>query len=71
MTRWEYTRLDLASIATRETEVAVLNLAGESGWELVAITFNNIAVLKRPVPPPAKARKATKPSSTHTSSTTQ
>jgi hypothetical protein len=71
MTRWEYARLDLASISANETEVDLLNRAGESGWELVAITGNNTALLKRPLPPPPKARATTKPSSTATSSTGQ
>jgi hypothetical protein len=72
MTPWEYLRLDLASILTRETEVDVLNQAGEIGWELVAITANNIAVFKRPLPPPAKTRAAAKRTvSTATTSTAQ
>ena len=70
MTSWEYARLDLSSIATGETDVEALNRAGESGWELVAITANNIAIFKRPLPAPAKTRAATKrPASTVTTST--
>jgi hypothetical protein len=72
MTHWEYVKLDLASISIRETEVEALNRAGENGWELVAITSNGIALMKRPLPPPLKTRTATKRStSTAASSAAQ
>jgi len=41
MTRWEYARLDLSPVSAKETDVDILNHAGENGWELIVITANN------------------------------
>lgn len=48
MTEWEYRKIDLNQQRPRSDEVDMLNAAGADGWELVAITSNNIAYLKRP-----------------------
>ena len=60
MTLWEYRKIDLSGINARSDDVELLNHAGQDGWELLAITANNIAYLKRSVPV-AAARKATAP----------
>jgi hypothetical protein len=60
MRTWEYLRLDLNDTPRRGEEVDLLNRAGSEGWELVAVTGNGVAILKREIPQPAKAwrRKA-------------
>lgn len=57
MDRWEYTKLNLADAPRRHTDLDALNSAGEDGWELVHVTDNCIAYLKRPVAPAAKAKR--------------
>jgi hypothetical protein len=60
MRQWEYLRLDLNDLPRRGGETASLNKAGEEGWELVAVTHNGLAILKREISQSAKAgrRKA-------------
>jgi hypothetical protein len=60
MTLWEYRKIDLSGINARSDDVELLNYAGQDGWELLTITANNIAYLKRSVPV-AAAQKATAP----------
>jgi hypothetical protein len=50
MPEWEYITLNLSDLPRKISELDVLNAAGEKGWELIAITSNNIAYLKRPIP---------------------
>jgi hypothetical protein len=50
MPEWEYITLDLSYLPRKISELDVLNDAGKDGWELVMITSNNIAYLKRPIP---------------------
>ena len=50
MREWEYRKIDLSQQQPRSDELALLNVAGADGWELVAITVNNVAYLRRPVP---------------------
>jgi hypothetical protein len=62
MHRWEYQKLDLNDLPRKADDIDILNDTGKNGWELVAITANNLAILKRqiPGPPPTKtARRAT------------
>jgi hypothetical protein len=47
MPRWEYREIDLGDLPPRTDEIMLLNAAGDDGWELVAITTNYIAILKR------------------------
>jgi hypothetical protein len=54
MREWEYRRLDLKDTPRRRDDVDVLNQAGSEGWELVAVTGNKIAYLKREIVEPAK-----------------
>jgi hypothetical protein len=50
MPEWEYITVNLSDLPRKTSELDVLNDAGEKGWELIAITSNNIAYLKRPIP---------------------
>jgi hypothetical protein len=49
MRQWEYLRLDLNDAPRRGDETNLLNTAGKAGWELVGVTSNGIALLKREV----------------------
>jgi hypothetical protein len=61
MANWEYSRLNLNDLPRETSELDLLNDAGEEGWELVFITSNHIAILKRSSdkqsPPAAPRRK--------------
>jgi hypothetical protein len=62
MNEWEYSRINLNEVPRRADDIDVLNDAGKDGWELVTITTNNVAYLKRligePSRVPAPRRKA-------------
>jgi len=47
MPQWEYLVIDLSDLPRRTDEIDLLNDAGVNGWELVGITTNNKAYLKR------------------------
>jgi H-NS histone family len=47
--QWEYRKILLNEHRRREDDLDLLCDAGERGWELVAITPNNVAYLKREV----------------------
>jgi hypothetical protein len=49
MTGWQYLTINLVDLPPTTDEVAVLNAAGAQGWELVRITSDNMAYLKRPL----------------------
>ena len=49
VTEWEYRKIDLNHQRPRSDELDMLNAAGADGWELVGITTNNAAYLKRPI----------------------
>jgi hypothetical protein len=56
MPRWEYRKIDLGEygeLPANTDEVVLLDAAGDDGWELVAITSNHIAYLKRQIEDPA------------------
>lgn len=67
MPQWEYDKIDLSNVSARSDDVDLLDAAGRDGWELVGITVNNVAYLKRlsgspaaTAEPPAKpARRKT------------
>jgi len=44
---WEYRKINLNDHGQRGNELDMLNAAGADGWQLVGITSNNIAYLKR------------------------
>ena len=58
MPQWEYTKLDLGDVPPKSDDINLLNDAGKEGWELIALTSNNFAYLKRPLPGAAPATKS-------------
>ena len=60
MQQWEYEKINLSGLPPKVSDLDVLNDAGRDGWELVAITANNIAYLKRNQTPEPAAAKATR-----------
>jgi len=52
MPKWEYLVIDLSDLPRRTGEMDLLNDAGVNGWELVSLTSNNKAYLKRQVAEP-------------------
>lgn len=61
MPQWEYNKIDLSNVSARSDDVDLLDQAGRDGWELVSITPNNIAYLKRQVPAPTQTASAEPP----------
>ena len=66
MTIWKYRKINLSEQRARSDDLDMLNTAGADGWELVGITSNNIAYLKRPIEelvqaPSAYREEATRP----------
>ena len=55
MMRWEYRKIDLNDVPRKVDDIDVLLDSGKDGWELVAVTTNNIAYLKRQLEDPAVA----------------
>jgi hypothetical protein len=49
MPEWEYISISLNDLPLKPGVIGVLSDAGKDGWELVTITPNNIAYLKRPL----------------------
>jgi len=49
MPAFEYEKINLNYIPRSGDDIDLLDELGEDGWELVAITANNIAYLKRQV----------------------
>jgi hypothetical protein len=64
MPQWDYRKIDLNDEPRTEEDIDVLINAGEEGWELVIITPNNVAYLKRPSEAPAPAQEAAPPART-------
>ena len=56
MDPWDYLTLDLSDLPKRANLFDALNAAGKEGWELVAITLNNIAIFKRASHPSDSSR---------------
>ena len=52
MPEWEYMTISLNDLPPKASEIDVLNDAGKDGWELVIITSNNIAFVKRQIRKP-------------------
>lgn len=65
MPQWEYSKCNLGDARPRTDDIDLLNAAGKEGWELVVITINNLAYLRRPLggsapaaePPPRPAAR--------------
>jgi len=49
MPEWKYRKIDLNLHRPQGDELELLNAAGADGWELVGISSNNMAYLKREV----------------------
>jgi hypothetical protein len=47
MPQWEYSKIDLNNVPAKASDLDALDDAGKDGWELVGITANNVAYLKR------------------------
>jgi len=60
--RWEYKIVDLAAAPLKaDGDIALLNERGRQGWELVGITANAQAYLKKavePAPKPTSRRRS-------------
>jgi hypothetical protein len=57
MPQWDYRKINLNDVPRKSDDIDLLLDAGGDGWELVGITANNVAYLKRRVdePPPTSA----------------
>jgi len=55
MAEWEYRKISLSEAPRRGDDIDLLNDAGKDGWELVGISNNNVAYLKRQQAEPAPA----------------
>ena len=64
MLQWEYTKINLNDAPRKTEDIDLLNGAGEQGWELSAISPNNMAYLKRALEEPALAQEAVTPART-------
>ena len=47
MPQWDYRKINLNELPRKSDDIDVLSDAGEQEWELISITTNNIAYLKR------------------------
>ena len=55
MPQWEYSKIDLNDVPAKASDLDALDDAGKDGWELVGITANNVAYLKRLLEDPVTA----------------
>jgi len=58
MSAWEYRKIDLGDLPREANDLDLLAKAGDDGWELVVITINNMAYLKREIRKPRPKQKA-------------
>jgi len=58
MPQWEYSKIDLNNVPAKSNDLDALDDAGKDGWELVAITANNVAYFKRALEDPTAASQA-------------
>ena len=49
MQQWQYCTIRINDLPRRTEEIDLLNDAGDEGWELVSITTNGVAYLKRQI----------------------
>jgi hypothetical protein len=61
MSEWEYLTIDLNDLPPGTAVIDALNRAGKEGWELVAITLNHIAYLRRQIAKPATRSRRSAP----------
>jgi phosphoglycolate phosphatase-like HAD superfamily hydrolase len=57
MTHWVYEKVDLASapLKAKDSDIALLNELGRNGWDLVVVTTNAQAYVKKAVDPATKS----------------
>jgi hypothetical protein len=62
MHEWEYSKVDLNDLPRKTEDIDLLNDAGAEGWEIITITPNMIAYLKRQIerPTPAPSRSSSR-----------
>jgi hypothetical protein len=61
MPQWNYRKINLNDVPRKSDDIDLLMDAGEQGWELIAITPNNIAYLKRLIEDPTPAQETAAP----------
>jgi hypothetical protein len=52
VTEWEYRKIDLSYLPRKTEDIDLLCDLGKGGWELVLISANNVAYLKRQIEQP-------------------
>jgi len=57
MAAWEYRKIDLNDPPREATDLDLLDKAGADKWELIVITVNSIAYMKRPIAKPPSKKK--------------
>jgi hypothetical protein len=58
MPQWEYSKIDLNQVPAKASDLDALDDAGKDGWELVGITANNVAYLKRMLEDPVTGSRS-------------
>ena len=58
MPQWDYRKISLNDVPRKTEDIDLLNDAGRDGWELVSITPNNFAYIKRAVETSTTAQEA-------------
>ena len=61
MTQWEYRKIHLSGLPPGGGDIDILNDAGADGWEIVGVTINNVAYLKRQLVEPEPVQKTQPP----------
>jgi hypothetical protein len=61
MPHWEYRKINLNDVPRKTEDIDLLLDAGQAGWELVTITSNNFAYLKREFETSAPTQEASPP----------
>jgi hypothetical protein len=70
MPQWEYRKINLNNAPRKSDDIDLLMDAGNQGWELISITPNNFAYMKRRLEDPASAQEAAQPPRTTRRKTT-
>jgi hypothetical protein len=71
MPQWEYRKINLNDVPRRSDDIDLLLDAGHDGWELVVVTANNVAYLKRQIEEQPVVRSTRRKTATSTSSSAQ
>ena len=57
MPHWEYRKINLNDAPRKSDDIDLLMDAGNQGWELISITPNNFAYMKRSIEEPASTQE--------------